>query len=82
MIPSFAKFFKENTYDSLYSNIFEELNPAQKKAVDSWGGGQRAKEISSNVIPQDKDKITVPFEPQQAPAQPHPDVADHLEKNG
>ena len=79
---SFKKFLGEDTSQSFYNDLIEELNPAQKTVVDSWGGGQRAKEISSNVIPANKDKLTVPFEAPQAPAEPHPAVADHLEKNG
>jgi len=77
---SFIQLFQKPTS---YGDITEELNPAQKKVVNTWkGAGERARQISTPVIPPDQDKITVPFDAPQEPAEPHPDVQDHLEKHG
>jgi len=80
---SFKYFVKRFEPPVSYGDITEELNGSQKKVVDSWkGAGERAAQISSNVIPPGQDKITVPFDAPAAPAEPHPDVKAHLEKHG
>ena len=82
---SFKHFAKRFEPAVSYGDITEELNNDQKGVVNNWmkaGGGQRAKAISSHVIPPDQDKITVPFGEPAGPAEAHPDVKAHLEKHG
>jgi len=80
---SFNTFCIINYIPSSYGDITEELNDAQKAAVDKWTKTNRAQEISSHVIPPGQDRISIPLGGGEADtAVPHPDVQQHLENNG
>jgi hypothetical protein len=74
---SFKQYFSAG-----YSNLTEELNPAQKKVVDTWKGGKKAEQISGHVIPKGQDKVTFPLEGSEEHVEPHPDIQKHLEQHG
>jgi hypothetical protein len=65
--------------------IKEELTSGQKRIVDNWASGSHsigAAIASQGVIPNNQDRVTTPLVHPEAPAIPHPDVQDHLERNG
>jgi len=63
-------------------DLTEELNPAQKKVVDTWKGGKKAEQISGHVIPKGQDRVSFPLEGSEENVEPHPDVQKHLEQHG
>jgi len=80
---SFNAFCIINYVPSSYGDITEELNDAQKAAVDKWKTTDRVQQISSHVIPPGQDRISIPLGGGDSePAVPHPDVQQHLENNG
>ena len=80
---SFNTFCIINYVPSSYGDITEELNDAQKAAVNKWKTTDRAQQISSHVIPPGQDRISIPLGGGESePVVPHPDVQQHLENNG
>jgi HEAT repeat protein len=67
-----------------YNYFVEELNPEQKRVVDSWGNTGKAEEISGHVFPKGQDKISIPLEhpDEDHTPEPHPDIVNHLKKHG
>ena len=78
--------FKDFSPRPIHSSMIkEELTPSQKRKVDDWAGGSHSIEAaiaSQGVIPNGQDRVTTPLIHPEAPAIPHPDVQDHLERNG
>ena len=82
MLLSFKDFSRPIPFTSI---IKEELTPKQKRIVDRWASGSHsvmAAIASQGVIPNGQDRVTTPLIHPETPATPHPDVKDHLERNG
>lgn len=68
-----------------YFQLAEELTPAQKAEVNSWGSNEAATRISKGVFPEGHDRIEVPLErPHTSPEDSlhYKEVKAHLEANG
>lgn len=68
-----------------YTNfIFEELNPIQKKGVDSWvkKHGSTAQDISSHLPFNDQGRLEIPLEHTEENSAISPEIEQHLNKKG
>jgi len=83
MILSFKEFSFKPTASVV---IREELTPKQKQVVNTWTGGRssspEADRISGSVFPEGQSRISVPLTHPETPADPNPEVEDHLQRNG